>query len=424
VCWLYQLVNNQYIHLFDCSTLPATSRVILAPFLSFIASFYESREAFRQFLYRTGVLTATALPAPVISISSLTPGSGKSPLVEYLAKHYWNHHGLASLVVQLGSRGTADETAMLLRSVFVGTPIKVESTSSPIDIKDMLRQHASARLVLLDNGLQLSSNIQRDIDIITINSLSPVGNGHLKPRGTLREPYRPALRRSDAVVFHHVDVAGREGLRDVSHSLSSFLPRHALQLQTQLTPVSLRSLVPREKSLDMSEVQGLGEELGLSRLQGAAVVCITGIGCPRSLEEHLRRLGARHVELYVGQSYQDSDGFFHIDDIEHAIHRVRELASNSTYDHACIIMTEKDYARQYGLWGSLFLKYVNEIIDTDDGEEHAVVNRGRSGRWGAYVLHSDLHVVEHDRRFSSQKAMLAAMLRLAIDSYRRRSYVV
>lgn len=397
--------------------------------LSFIASFYESREAFRQFLYRTGVLTATALPAPVISISNLTPGSGKSPLVEYLAKHFWDHHGLASLVVQLGrSRGTVDET-ISLRSVFIGTPIKVENTASPIDIKEMLRHHADARLVLLDNGLHHSSSLHRDIDIITINSLTPVGNGHLKPRGTLREPFRPALRRADAIVFHHADIAGKEGLKEVIHVLSSYLPRHALQLQTQLTPVSLKSLVPRERSLDMSEVQGLGEEMGLSRLEGAAVVCMTGVGCPRAVEEHLQRLGAQHVEIF-GTSYQDSHDMFHVDDIEQAIERVRELATDSMYKHACIVMTEKDYARQYGLWGSLFLKYINEICEgtVDQGNEHKEeVLQGSSEqtpRWGAYVLHSDLHVVEHDRRFSSQKAMLAAMLRLAIDSYRRRSYVV
>ena len=42
---------------------------------------------------------------------------------------------------------------------------------------------------------------------------------------------------------------------------------------------------------------GLGEEqLPLSRLSGAAVVCLVGIGMPHTVEAHLRRMGAQHVE--------------------------------------------------------------------------------------------------------------------------------
>ncbi len=37
---------------------------------------------------------------------------------------------------------------------------------------------------------------------------------------------------------------------------------------------------------------------------------------------------------------------------------------------------------------------------------------GQGPPWGAYVLQSGLQVVEHDRRFSSQNAVLAAMLRM------------
>jgi hypothetical protein len=47
---------------------------------------------------------------------------------------------------------------------------------------------------------------------------------------------------------------------------------------------------------------------------------------------------------------------------------------------------------------------------------------GCSG-WGAYVLQAGLEVVEHDRRFSSQGATLNAMLRIAVDNFRRRSYM-
>lgn len=43
--------------------------------------------------------------------------------------------------------------------------------------------------------------------------------------------------------------------------------------------------------------------------------------------------------------------------------------------------------------------------------------------WGVYVLQSGLQVVDHDPRFSSERATLSAMLRMAVDNFRQRSYI-
>lgn len=45
--------------------------------------------------------------------------------------------------------------------------------------------------------------------------LQPLGNGHLYPRGTLLERPKAALRRADAVVLHHADLAGKGSGRSV-----------------------------------------------------------------------------------------------------------------------------------------------------------------------------------------------------------------
>lgn len=119
-------------------------------------------------------------------------------------------------------------------------------------------------------------------------------------------------------------------------------------------------------------------------------------------------------------------------------------------------MTEKDYARQTDLFAAVFSQQAASPTSSS-GEE------GAAG-WGAYVLQSRLEVVEWDRcgpggerwawlgrqgtaepanprilnsrilprpghaarrcrRFSSQNATLNAMLRLAVDNFRRRSYL-
>jgi len=417
------------------SSLPASSRLILAPILSSLAVLSAAKEPTRQFFYRSGIFSTFTLPAPVISIGNLTSASGKTPYVEYLARHYWDHHGVASLIIQLGS-GTVDETHML-RESFVDTPVKVIDTDSANEAREILQDNPAVKLVLLDNGLQ-HLPLQRDFDILTINSIAPFGNGHLIPRGTLREPYKFALKRSDSVIVHHVDIAGREGVNRTLGKLWPLLPRHALQTLTQMVPVSLKSLVSTQRSLDMSEFQGLGEDLGLSRLFGAAVVCLTGVGSPAVVEEHLRGLGALHVE---GCGAHEDHHMFSIEEVEEAVNRVRELAADDKFSHACILMTEKDYARQSDLWSYVFARYANEVYTNgtswetkqqgrdetveEDKERNSSSKEGsqQPRKWGAYVLHSQLEIVEHDRRFSSQKAVLAAMLRYAIDNFRKRSYV-
>ena len=399
------------------STLPTSSRLLLAPALSALATAYAARESTRHFLYRAGLFSAVSLPAPVISIGNLTSASGKTPFVEYLARHYLQHHGLPSLIIQLGG-GTVDETIMLRHS-FDATPVTVTDTSSTTEAKEILRDNPALKLVLLDNGLQ-HLPLQRDLDVVTINALAPLGNGHLRPRGTLRELARPALKRSDLVVLHHVDLAGKDRVSAANSLIGGMLPRHAVKTQTQMTPVWLRCLVPSQRSLDMSESPGLGEQVGLSRLDGAAVVCLTGVGSPATVEEHLKRLGARLVE---GCGAHEDHHEFSLEEAEEAVARVRQLARDPAYTHACILLTEKDYARQFDLWASVFSQVAGELegVDGAEGGGSAAPDGGR--RWGAYVLHSELQVVEHDRRFSTQSAVLAALLRISIDNFRRRSYM-
>ena len=55
-------------------SLPASSRYLLAPALRVMAAIYAAGSATRRFAYRHGLLSASALPAAVISIGNLTHG--------------------------------------------------------------------------------------------------------------------------------------------------------------------------------------------------------------------------------------------------------------------------------------------------------------------------------------------------------------
>lgn len=401
-----------------CRKLPALSGFVLAPVLRFLASAYEFRESSRQFLYRVGVFSAHSLPAPVISVGNLTSASGKTPFVQHLAKHYWQFHGIPSLIIQLGG-GTVDE-AIMMENDFKDTPIRVVGDSSnPADLKEILIDSPSIRLVLLDNGLQ-HLPLMRDLDIVTLNAYNPLGNGHLMPRGSLREPPGPALRRADAVVVHHVDIAGEERVTHTMRLIERMIPRHTLRVQTVMVPGSLRCIVPpREtRTLDMSasDMDSIlphpGDHTHISTLQNSAVVFLTGVGAPVTVEEHAKKLGALHVE---GCGEHEDHHYFTSDEVHQAVKRVRMLMEDPRYSHVCIVLTEKDYWRQRHFWNSVFIRYSHEVWDGTDPET-------KSTKWGAYILKGELQLYHHDSRFSSESAMWAAMLRLATDHYRMRSY--
>ncbi|MQL69938.1 hypothetical protein Taro_002239, partial [Colocasia esculenta] len=57
---------------------------------------------------------------------------------------------------------------------------------------------------ILDDGFQHWS-LLRNMDIVMVNGMMPWGNGHLLPRGTLRECL-DAIRRADIGVIHHADL--------------------------------------------------------------------------------------------------------------------------------------------------------------------------------------------------------------------------
>ena len=66
-----------------------------------------------------------------------------------------------------------------------------------------LGEHAATRfgadVLLLDDGFQ-HYRLERDVDLVCIDAELGLGNGHVLPRGPLRESPR-GLNRADAIVF-------------------------------------------------------------------------------------------------------------------------------------------------------------------------------------------------------------------------------
>jgi tetraacyldisaccharide 4'-kinase len=159
---------------------------------------------------------------PVISVGNLAVGgTGKTPLVAWIARRL-QAEGLVPAVVSRGYGGTAgpgplvvstgggprvnartcgDEPHLLARSlkgviVVVGAD-RIEGARCAAA--------AGAGVVVLDDGFQ-HRRLARDLDIVVLDGRAPFADGHLLPRGPLREP-PVALGRAQMVVLTRVREA-------------------------------------------------------------------------------------------------------------------------------------------------------------------------------------------------------------------------
>jgi tetraacyldisaccharide 4'-kinase len=97
------------------------------------------------------------------------------------------------------ARAMGDEAALVAErvpeAVVVVGPAKQRAVRMAVD--------AGAEVVVVDDAFQ-SWALARDLDVVLLDAVRPIGAGRLLPAGTLRE--RPAaLCRADVVVFNGVD---------------------------------------------------------------------------------------------------------------------------------------------------------------------------------------------------------------------------
>ncbi len=197
-----------------------------APLLWGAEQGYALGVAAHRALYSLRLRRRHRLPIPVICVGNITVGgTGKTPAVIALCRRLieW---GERPAVLSRGYRGekerdeiiavdpqtsdwqtVGDEPLLIARalegvSVFVGAD-RVATAHRAL-------AEASPTVIVLDDGFQ-HWRLARDLDIVLLDGTAPVGNGHLLPRGPLREPVA-ALRRAGAVVLTKINLAEEAGL--------------------------------------------------------------------------------------------------------------------------------------------------------------------------------------------------------------------
>src|SRR3989304_3438626 len=81
-------IQASYLRFLRARDHALPGRLLLAC-LGFLSLFYLVGLLFRKILYLSGVLRKKKLPCPVVSVGNLTTGgTGKTPLVIFLARHF------------------------------------------------------------------------------------------------------------------------------------------------------------------------------------------------------------------------------------------------------------------------------------------------------------------------------------------------
>ena len=169
--------------------------------------------------------------------------------------------------------------------------------------------------LILDDGFQYQK-LKHSLEVVLVDKTNPFGNGHMLPRGVLREPAKH-IARADFIFLTKSDgnsAAVREQIRAYNKTAEIIECRHAPRL--------LKDVWSRE-------------ELPLEWLKGKTLTTLSGIAVPQGFEDSLRKLGARVIwcERYADHHRYDSS------EIIFALNKTSDLHADA------LITTEKDAVR-------------------------------------------------------------------------------
>ncbi len=210
---------------------------ILSPFSTIYAWIIGARKR----LYQNGVFASYSLGAPTISIGNITVGgTGKTPLVALTAKilaengemvcvltrGYGRDNPKERVVVSDGqsimadSRDAGDEPYELAGKLLGVSSVVADADR--VSAGNWACEKFGVTAFILDDGFQ-HLRVRRQLDIVCVDATNPFGNGHILPRGILREPLRN-LKRADAVVITRANLVGDDVITAVHRKIEGLNP--------------------------------------------------------------------------------------------------------------------------------------------------------------------------------------------------------
>ena len=220
--------------------------VFLGFFLFAISFGYGGLVKLRETLYKKGLLKSKTLLCPVISIGNITiGGTGKTPMTIYIAKLI-KHLEYSVAIISRGYKGKAEKAGGVVcdgRTIFMtpdkagDEPYMIAKTLKTVPVivgqdRNKVGMLAIKRfnpdVLLLDDGFQ-HLKLNRDVDLVLLDSKEPFGNTYLFPKGTLREK-TSALLRGDAVILTRSDLGKTESIDQIKNVVPEKPIFHSLHI--------------------------------------------------------------------------------------------------------------------------------------------------------------------------------------------------
>jgi len=306
---------------------PTKSRLRYALFP--LAMLYWGIVFWRNIFYTFGFFISRKLPTKVISIGNITAGgTGKTPAVIYLVKLFLKNgikvgvlsrgYGRKTAGTQLVTDGEkpvddwrnfGDEPTLIAQKL-PGVPVVVDSNRHRGGM--FLIKNFGPDIIIMDDAFQHRA-IERDIDIVLINSQDTRAEHKLLPYGFLREPWM-SLKRSDLLIFTKSNIK----------KPATFLIAMAKQtkrpwFQSELIGVRTTSVDGKVKEIN----------------KGMKILAISAIGDTRGFIKTLKNAG-----LYVVEAMTFVD---HYDYTQADVEKAKKKIMNSTAEMA--ITTTKDVVK-------------------------------------------------------------------------------
>ena len=331
-----------------------TGAVIFGIFLQALSWIFSGVVQLRLWLYRNRILRDHPLGCLVVVVGNLTVGgTGKTPVVEKFAKALRDRGRKVAIL----SRGYKSKTPPFWKKAWYGIthtdepPPRVVSDGQTVlldseeagDEPYMLARNLPGVVVLvdknrvkagafaikkygcdtlvLDDGFQYLP-LKGRLNLLLVDKTNPFGNGHLLPRGILREPVKH-LKRAN-----YIFLTKSNGIRDpeLEALIAKYRPDADL-IECAHKPKYLQRL-------DTS-LSGTAGRQPLEWLKGRRIFAFSGIATPESFEKFLRDLGA----LLVGRER-------FLDHYRYTPEDMEDLYAAAERENAeCLVTTEKDSVR-------------------------------------------------------------------------------
>ena len=271
----------------------------------------------RNWAYNCGFKKIHHVGVPVISIGNLTTGgTGKTPLVIWLANRLKNDHNVTILSRGYGARqGELNDEGQEIEAACPG--VKQIQNPDRVGAAQILKQQGPSAIIL-DDGFQ-HRKMHRDLDIVLIDATNPFGFGAMLPRGLLREPIA-SIQRSDLVLLTRSNLVSPDVRRRIRHEIE----KHHDQLmwaEAELRTIGWIDLDHGEHDLDY--------------LHGRRLFVFCAIGNPNGFIQTLRQ---QQFEI-VGERKFDDHHHFSLDDLEE-VERDAQAANSDA-----LVCTMKDLVK-------------------------------------------------------------------------------